>query len=323
MTKKPQAMSRDPWAGIEPSLQRLVGRRIDQTHPLDVYWVRSGDGSPGLLLRGVDPARVPEHLPKPRGLTLETGDGSEGFEARMFLREPSDQDVFRTLCHDVVAYSESEVSRSAATASLFRRLAHWHSLMSRARTTAMAPHEIRGLMGELCILERLIERRGFDMALRSWVAPDDHPQDFAFDTRIVEVKARVSGTRQHVQVSSLEQLESAHLPLSLMVIELVHSEAEDAVSLNGISERLELIAHGCGIAQEDALQVAMLKRGYIRQDAYDADTYRVVGITAFDVREGFPRLLRADVDTRIPQAHYTLDLAHLGEFEVAPDSVLS
>ena len=319
---KRQTMTEDPWLGIEPSLQHLVGLRIEQPHPLDVYWIRAGDGSPGLLLRGVDPTRIPYRLPKPRGLALETGEGPEGFEARMFLRECDDRDVFRTLCYDVIAYSGSEGSRSAATASVFRRLAHWHSLMSRARTTAMAPHEIRGLIGELCILERLIERRGFDTALRSWVAPDDHPQDFAFDTRIVEVKTRLAGTRQHVQISSLEQLESAHLPLSLTVIELVHSDTDDAAALNGICDRIEVLARGCGIAQEDALHAALLRRGYIRQDAYDADTYCVVGAVAFDVREGFPRLMRVDVDMRIPQVSYTLDLAHLGEFEMATETLL-
>lgn len=201
MTRKLPGMNEDPWSGIEPSLQRLVGLRIERPHPLDVYWVRAGDGSPGLLLRGIDPARVPDHLPRPRGLALEAGVGPEGFEARMFLREPDDRDVFRTLCNDVIAYSGSEGSRSAASASVFRRLVHWHSLMSRARTTAMAPHEIRGLIGELCVLEGLIARRGFDTALRAWVAPEDHPQDFAIDTRIVEVKTRVSSARQHVRIS--------------------------------------------------------------------------------------------------------------------------
>lgn len=314
--------SEDPWAGIEPSLDRVVGRRVAQPHPLDVYWIRANDGSPGLLLRGVDPARVPDSLPKLRGLVLQAGDGPDGFEARMLLREPDDQGVFRALCHDVIAYSQTEGSRSSATASVFRRLSHWHSLMSRARTTAMATHEIRGLIGELCILQRLMEHRGFDTAIKSWVAPDDHPQDFAFDTRIVEVKTRISGARQHVRISSLEQLESAHLPLSLVVTELVHSEAVDAASLNDVCDRLVLAARASGIAQEDALHAALLRRGYIRQDAYDVDTYRVVGVVAFDVREGFPRLMRTDVDMRIPKASYTLDLAHLGEFEIAAEAVL-
>lgn len=320
--RKHLEMSKDPWSGIEPSLQHLVGRRLGRPHALDVYWIRAGDGSPGLLFRGVDPDRVPDRLPKPRGLALEAGEGPEGIEARMFLREPDGLDVFRTLCIDVIEYSGSESSASAATVSVFRRLSHWHSLMTRARTTAMAPHEIRGLIGELCVLEHLIEWHGFDVAIRAWVAPDDHPQDFALDSRIVEVKTRVAGARQHVQISSLEQLESAHLPLSLVVVELVHSDATDAVSLNEICDRVGLCARGLGVAQEDALQASLLRRGYLRQDAYGADSYRVVGVSAYDVREGFPRLMRADVDPRIPNANYALDLVQLGEFGMAVETAL-
>ncbi|MDH7453135.1 PD-(D/E)XK motif protein [Luteimonas composti] len=315
-------MSSDPWSELGSVTQRLIGQRVAAEHPLDIYWVKAADGAPGLLFRGVDPARVPYRLPKPRGLSLEVEEGQDGFEARMFLREPDDRDVFLTLCNDVIAWSGNEKSRSTASASVFRRLSHWHSLMTRARTSAMPPHEVRGLIGELYVLERLIARRSFGAALTSWVAPDDHPQDFAFDTRIIEVKTRVAGARQHVQISSLEQLDSAHLPLSLVVIELVLSDAGDAISLNGLCDRLASTAMDCGVAEEDALHAALLRRGYIRQEAYDVDAYNVAGIMAFDVLAGFPRLTRTDVDARIPQVQYVLDATHLGAFGTDIEAVL-
>lgn len=321
-TRTRQAMSDDPWLGIETSQHSLLGRRIAEPHALDVYWVKSAEGAPGLLVRGIDAARIPYQLPRPRGLSVETSAGKEGFEARMFLREAGDRDVFRTLCQDVIAYSASDSSRSLATEGMFRRLEQWHSLLSRGHTATMPPHEVRGLIGELYVLEALIERHGFEAAIRSWVAPEDHPQDFALETRIVEVKARVAGSRQHVQISSLEQLDSAHLQLSLLVVELVNSDSSDAFSLNGICERLSLVARQCGINQEDALQAALLKRGYMRQEAYDFDTYRVVGVAAFDVVEGFPRLTRTQVDLRIPKVQYALDLAQLKNFEVSIETVL-
>lgn len=321
-TRVIQAMTKDPWSELATSTIDLIGVRVSQPHPLDVYWLRAADGSPGILFRGIAPERVPYRLPKPRGLTLEVGVGHDGLEARMFLRTPEDRDVFRTLCQDVIAWSAAEESRALSTASLFRRLSHWHSLMTRARTTSMEPHEIRGLIGELLFLERIAECHDLDVAIRSWVAPDEHPQDFAMDVRIVEVKTRLAGSRNTVQVSSLEQLESVHLPLFLVVLELAQSDAEDAVSLNGLCDRLGALVQGRDIALEDALQCALLKRGYLRQDAYDADTYRVAGVVAFEVRDGFPRLVRADVDTRIAQAHYQLDLAQLSEYKVDTEAVL-
>lgn len=322
MMTKPRTMAEDPWSGIQPSMKRLVGRRVEQSHPLDVYWVRSVDGSPGLLVRGMDSSCVPAGLPKPRGLALDVIEGAGAVEASMFLREPDDREVFRTLCHDVIAYSGAERSSQAATYSFFRRLAHWHSMLTRARTTAMAPHEVRGLMGELYVLERLMDRLEFGGAVKAWVAPDDHPQDFALNSRIVEVKTRISGARSQVQISSLDQLESAHLPLALVVVELVHSTSDEAFSLNDLCGRLEDVACGLGVAQEDALHGALLRRGYIRQDAYDVDTYRVVGASAFDVREGFPRLVRKAVDPRISEARYTLDLALTEEFAMDAEKAL-
>lgn len=316
-------MANDPWASIEPSPRHLVGLRIEQPHFLDVYWAWASDNSPGLILRGIDPNGVPEGLPKPRGVSIEITHGPEGLEVRMFLREPADRDVFHTLCMDVISYSGAATSASAATAGVFRRLSHWHALMSRARTTVLPPHEIRGLFGELTLLIKLAERKGFDAAIASWVAPDDHPQDFALDTQLVEVKTRLAGTRQHVEISSLEQLESAHLPLSLIAIELAHSNSADALSLNGICSQVELIAREHGITQEDSFQAALLKRGYIRHEDYDTDTYAICGIKAFNVKEEFPRLVRAYVDPRIPFVNYTLDLSMLREFEIATEAVLA
>ena len=317
-----QAMSEDPWSGLAASTRDLVGVRIERTHPLDIYWLRAADGAPGLLFRGIDPVRVPYQLPKPRGLILEVGEGQNGLEARMYLRAPDDRDVFLTLCHDVIEWSASDETRALSTASVFRRLSHWHSLMTRARTTAMEPNEVRGLIGELRILEDLMDRHGLEAALQSWVAPDDHPQDFALDHRLIEVKTRLAGSRSSVQVSSLEQLETAHLPLFLMVLEVVRSEADGALSLNGFCDRLAVRARGHGVSVEDALQCALLKRGYIRQDAYDTDAYRVTGHTAFEVRAGFPRLVRSGVDARISQARYQVELTQIGEFEVDAKVVL-
>lgn len=315
-------MTKNPWSELAASKNDLIGVRIARSHPLDIYWVRSASGSPGILFRGIAAERVPYRLPKPRGLTLEVCEGSDGLEARMFLRTPDDREVFETLCQDVIEWSGSDESRALSTASVFRRLSHWHSLMTRARTMSMEPHEVRGLIGELLFLERISARHGFDVAIRSWVAPDEHPQDFAMDARIVEVKTRLSGSSNTVQVSSLEQLESAHLPLLLMVFELAQSDADDAVSLNTLCDRLGSQVRGQDMALEDALQCALLKRGYLRQDAYDLDVYRVAGAMAFEVSEGFPRIVRAGVDTRITKVRYQLDLAQLSEYEVSANAML-
>ena len=186
----------------------------------------------------------------------------------------------------------------------------------------MGPHEIRGFIGELYVLERLSACSGFAAALSAWVAPDDHPQDFAREDMLIEVKARLSGSRQVVRISSLAQLEPAALPLALVVVELVASDGEDAMTLNALLARILDAARALGPQMVDRFEAALLKRGYMHQEAYDAEAYRVAGTTAFQCREEFPRLVRSEVDSRIPEARYAVDLSLLKEFEISVDTVL-
>lgn len=314
-------MSDDPWKSLVGSSARIVGKRIAGIHPLDFYWARAHDGSPGLVLRNINRAWIPKELPRLRGLLLSPELDGEVPEVTMFLREPAERDVFLALCLDVIAYSADGEGVEESVRRFFRRLGHWHSLMAHARVTSMEPHEIRGLIGELIVLEQLMHSSA--LAVAAWVAPEDHPQDFALSDRILEVKARSSGSRNNVQISSLEQLESGPLPLFLLVVELVESEASDARSLSAIVDAVLAIARLQGPGVEDRLESALIKRGYARHDQYGVDRYRLVGVCAFSVRDDFPRIGRSLVDSRIVKANYTLDLSLLANFAVPTESVLS
>lgn len=317
-------MHEDPWKGLTPTVDQIIGRRVGGEHPLDAFWIKGVDGSPGLLIRGIDPSRVPEpeQLPRPRGLALEVALDAPHVEARMLLREHEDREVFLILCKDVLSYSGGSATAADATSNVFRRLAHWHSLMTRGRTSAMSAYEVRGLIGELYVLERLIASAGFAAALSAWVAPDELPQDFACEDRLIEVKARLAGSRQVVRISSLAQLEPAQLPLTLIVVELVASEGANTATLNQTCTRLVEHARSFGPQMVDRIEAALFKRGYIQLDAYDAEAYRVAGMTAFDCREGFPRLVRSEVDARIPEAKYMVDLSLVGDFAISIELVL-
>jgi len=315
-------MSDDPWVTLGGAADRLVGRRVPELHLLDFYWARAQNGVPGLVLRSIDVEWIPKVLPKPRGFSLDIETGGDVVEVRIFLRAAEDRDVFLTLCRDIVDYSSSGSSSESCTKRAFRRIGHWHSLMLRARSAAMDAREIRGLIGELLILERLMVSSGTEAALNAWVAPEQHPQDFALDSRIVEVKTRTSGSRFEVQISSLEQLDVLNLPVFLLVIELLTSTQSDAMSLNDVCARLLEIAKLDGPVKEDSLDMALLKRGFVRQESYDIDKYRIAGSSAFAVREGFPKITRSQVDVRIVKAQYTIGLSTLSEFLVPVESVI-
>lgn len=314
----------DPWRSLAPDPTHLLGRRAEGEHPLAIYWVSSSDGAPGLQIRGIDEPSVPRSFPKPRGISIQVSDEAGPEKSlSLFLVEQEDRDVFLALCLDVIQFSAAGDQASSATAMVFRRLAHWQSLLSRGRPGELAPHEVRGLIGELWLLEQLSEQMGVQRALPSWVAPDDHPQDFALTAGIVEVKTRLAGSKPHVSISSLEQLEVGHLPLHLLVVELSPSDVEASVSLNEMAARLVLTAAECGVDTEELAQVALHRRGYAISPSYDALRYVVSGVSAFAVRDDFPRLTRSVIDRRVHQATYVLDLTTLDSFEQDPISLLA
>ncbi len=314
----------DPWRSIDPSPAHLLGRRADCEHPLAIYWVSSSDGAPGLQIRGIDEQSIPRSFPKPRGISIQVSDetGQEP-SLSLFLVEQEDRDVFLALCQDVIEFSAAGDQVATATSMVFRRLAHWQSLLSRGRPGELAPHEVRGLIGELWLLEQLSEQMGIQSALPSWVAPDDHPQDFALTAGIIEVKTRLAGSKPHVSISSLEQLEVGHLPLYLLVVELSPSDAEGSVSLNDMAAKLVSTAAECGLDTEETAQVALHGRGYASSPTYDTLRYVVSGVSAFAVRDDFPRLIRSLIDRRVHQATYVLDLTTLGSFAQDPISMLA
>lgn len=312
----------DPWSGIPASSSQQVGRRIEGTHALAIYWVLSAEGAPGLLFRDIDPEAIPKQLPRPRGVAVVRPD-CDLPQVALFLLTPEHRDVFLTLCRDVVGVSGSQSDATTATLALFRRLSHWQAMLRIGSPSEMGPNEVRGLMAELWVLDALRQRAGMSGAVRAWVAPNDHPQDFSLGGGIIEVKARLAGSRPWVSISSLEQLEPGHLPLNLVVVELASSDADDALTLNSMAADLARHAREDAGASEDELQEALLRRGYTHSPRYDELRYAVSGVRAFLVEEDFPRITRSQTDRRIPTATYCIDLTAIGSFEREADQVLA
>ena len=313
----------DPWVSLCPDPDLMLGRRIGTEHALDIYWILSAEGQPGMLIRDIDLARSPKAMPHPKGIALRLDQSPEGQpQLGLFLLTAEDRDVFHALCRDVISSTAEHDEAGAATAGVFRRLTHWQSLLGQGRPADMGPEEVRGLMGELWALDQLRECSGFRAALAAWVAPEGHPQDFALPKAIVEVKTRQAGSRPRVCISSLEQLEVSHLPLALLVVEQTPDNGPQGISLNAAVAALLGHASREHADLADDLRSALIRRGYVETPRYDERAYTVTGSRVFAVRDGFPRLLRSMVDQRIVGATYILDLANLSSFECPADSWL-
>lgn len=292
LTRLGDRQGHDIYAGLDDGLHAILGLGVSIRPPaivlesgaFDYFRRQRADGSWLLVLRL-----------KRRGL----------------------ESVFGRLCQDL-ADSASLVKAEDAVVALFvERLRLWERLFSGSDDGLLPKHRIRGLVGELLVLERLLVVRAASIGelVDSWVGPQGKDQDFHLADWSIEVKTINPGARS-VGISSLRQL-TAHVPLTLTVITLGASvsNSTEAVCLNSLVDRLEF-----RIAAEPAwlstFRERLLAAGYVDHRRYGEDWFVAMRQDSFAVTADFPKLVPSDVVPAITGVRYELDIAALSGFRV-------
>ena len=201
-------------AGGEESRQR----RVDATHPLDLYADFEAPDRPGLI--AVCGSRPPACRPL-RVLAIEYGQRTDGrWSLRLSLHEPRLLPVFAALCRDIVSFTRSGVDEGRLAAAVVGRINHWRTLLERD-VAGLGEAALRGLIGELLVLEQqVLAALPLREAVAAWTGPQGSPQDFLLPAGArIEVKTigRDAGT---VHVNGLLQLDAGLDPLTLTVVRI-------------------------------------------------------------------------------------------------------
>jgi hypothetical protein len=194
--------------------------------------------------------------------------------------------------------------------ALFKeRLNLWKKLFQHGGSGLLQPHQIKGLIAELLVLESLIGSGERDCleTVTGWTGPLGADQDFIFSDTALEVKAVAPGS-DSVAISSLGQLDCA-VPMHLIVMVLRQAALGEAgpVSLNSLVARIE----GVILSSPDALRVfrdRLLEACYVEHEFYDTVLFEVVSRSKYDVAETFPKLVAAMVPKGVVSASYTIGL---------------
>lgn len=290
--------------------------RLDERQGHDIY-AGLDDGLHAILGLGVSN--------RPPAVVLESGafdyfrrqraDGTWLLVLR--LKRKGLESVFGQLCQDLADSASLMKFEDAVVALFVERLRLWERLFSGSDDGLLPKYKIRGLVGELLVLERLLvaQTASIGEVVDSWVGPMSADQDFRLADRSIEVKTINLGARS-VGISSLRQL-AAPVPLTLTLITLGTSVANstDAVCLNSLVDRLEALisAEPCSLS---TFRERLLAAGYVDQRRYGEDWFALIREDSFAVSVGFPRLMPSDVVPAIIGATYELEIAALSEYRV-------
>lgn len=256
-------------------------------------------------------------LPVFKSLNASTTSDGKIVKATIELRDHALGDVFTALANDVAGHVAASKGHAAGVTALVERLERWRRLMEPDAGGGMTLEERRGLFGELRVLE-LAVHAGVQpaTALTAWVGPLEAHQDFQRPAVAIEVKATSTKQPQAVTISSERQLDSTGIPRLI----LVHVSLDERKQGAGLSlpEMILQVRTLLGPALESAFDGLVTSYGWLpgHESRYQSPVYAERSVEAFDVIDGFPRLVEGDCPPGLGDVRYVIQLGALTPFEV-------
>lgn len=283
-------MTDNPWEALEAG--GVDARRVDPNGRCDFFWVKSGTGEPGLLLRVSPGIEESKQLPRMRNLDVRFRDIAGHRALVLILKDAEQRELFATLCADVVRAAEAAAQADDALQRAIRRILRWHHMLRGGRSDLLSLEEQRGLVGELEFLRRLIDLIGPYAAIEAWKGPSGSSKDFELDRRLVEVKARRGAAKPYVQISSEDQLAD----VDGCRLYLVVSAVDAAIKPSGktLTDHVVELEKLYAEAEPDAYrlwELAIADSGFSFDDDYSDRRWTVGKTIQFEVLEGFPRII--------------------------------
>lgn len=253
-----------------------------------------------------------EHLPEGRGFEIVKADPNGDGMTWLALsrRESGSTDLFAEMVGDVAGAMDAAVpeGEEQVLKAMLRRVRMWQAFMGKG-ARPLGPEAEVGLAGEISLLSALLDA-GIDaeIALESWVGPDDAPQDFVLGDGAVEVKATVSTAGFPAKIGSLEQLDDSILsPIFLAGIRFAVGESGTTLPERVAEMEDRLVSDPAVVS---VFRERTFAAGYADSHA-DKYTRRFLDkdTNVYAVADGFPRLVRGNVPEGVSKALYEIDLS--------------
>lgn len=282
-------------------------RRVSPHHLLDLYCGYDSMMRRTLLLVSTS---EPPSLSSSRVIDVRVGSRTKDskWALSFCLTDDTFKELFQQFCDDLISSSDSLENPALGPQFICDRYAHWQDMLSAVKADALSRSEIKGLIGEMIFLrDVLIPKYGRKEALQAWKGPEKGAQDFVFSNTWYEVKASTSGA-EHVLISSIEQLDNEDEGI-LAVLSLDPTSKIDGKGITINSLARELDDQMTTEELKNTFRSLLLEANYFPRTDYDKYIYRLNGIRQYHVNKSFPCLRRANVNTCVVDASWTLALA--------------
>lgn len=315
----------NPWRDIDaPGAADVVNaRRVDAELPWDFFWARDADRRVLLTMRHAESSSAGARLPNLQGVevALSPSDDTQSRTLLFRLLESSQQEIFRTLCLDIVTASSNATTEQEAVGVALMRTWRWHHLLRRSGSARLSRQQQMGLLGELFVLEHVfLPSLGASDAVQAWRGPVGSPKDFEIGLVQVESKAHRAGATPKITITSENQLDASGLDaLFLHVLELnqASDQDEDAMSLRDVADRIIGQLYLQSPPAAELFETRLLAAGLDPEDDYSDFQWSEGDASVYLVNDEFPRITWGELRTGVSDVRYSISLAECVRFKTS------
>ena len=306
----------NPWREIEPpSLADAVNaRRVDAKLPWNFFWARGADRGVFLTLSHAAESTPSTPMPSLRDIevTLSPPDQANTRILALKLLDPGQQDIFHTLCRDIISVAARAESEAEAVSVVLMRTWRWHHLLRGGGGTLLSPEEQKGLIGELLVLECvLLPHMEASAVVTAWRGPLGSPKDFEIGRVAIEVKARRGGATPSVAITSEDQLDERGVDsLFLYVVELDEApeDATDGLTVRDVADRVREHLYSLDPGAAGVFESLISAAGVRPEDDFSHSQWLEGPSRVYLVTGEFPRIARSDVRPGVSFVRYSVSL---------------
>jgi len=316
----------NPWNNINQPSKDVAARRIDHTHPFDLFWAIDYSGH-YLFIFEFSPENNLKKISLPNLVGIQTVYApANNVIAKdrliLLLNEQNNWELFLSLCNDLVQVTRNSENSSDAFISILGRLDHWQEFLKNIREGILSEEKILGLIGELLFIRNyLIPTFGAGQSIKFWQGPEGFSQDFNVNECAIEVKCQSAAKSSYVKISSAEQLcpQLPEIYLFVATLGKTSPETTNAINLPTLTDQIKgAIKSATSIQMERFMDLLHLV-GYIDSDRYLEFSYVLISERMFLVADDFPRICSKDLPRGIANISYSINLSECTKFEKQPD----
>jgi hypothetical protein len=241
----------------------------------------------------------------------------------ILLSNQRDDEVFETLCLDLIEDLGSINNESHQVRELFNRLEKWKSLFEMADEEGLNAEAQRGLFGELYFLRNWLNNStNHSRCIKSWLGPDKAIRDFQLMDWAIEVKTTFGNNHQKLAIANERQLDSTALHTLILFHLSLERQQENGETLN------QLISSVKSLLFNDYLTLIQFKAklllaGYFDNHVslYENSGYLIRQASYYHVRDNFPRIEEMDIRPGVGEVKYTIIISDQVSYNINEDYV--